>query len=185
MTRSPPPPTIPAVGSPADRTPTIDSDTGPIPLGLGPHAEPDLIDTRILLEFLDSAVRGIFSVALTLSAARNLTEGPATTRLDQALDEIDDLVRELRHTALNAHLPTPARARAGLAPPPGSTPADPAPDLVDQAASALTSVDAVLIGLWNDAVTDTSADPNARECITTAARLVRAAKKTLTNPALI
>jgi hypothetical protein len=122
MTGSPPAPPIPAVGSLADRAPTIgSSDTGPTPLALGPQAEPDLIDTQILLEVLDSAVRGIFSVALTLSAARNLTEGPATVRLDQALDEIDDLVRQLRHTALNAHLP-PRVPGQGASHPPAAHP---------------------------------------------------------------
>lgn len=186
MTRSPPVPTIPAVGSLADPTPTDgSSDIEPTPRVLGPRAEPDLIDTQMLLDVLDGAVRGIFSVALTLSAARSLTEGPGAARLDQALDELEDLVRELRHTALNAHLSTRTRARAGLAPPPSDTPTNPALDLVDQAAGALTEVDAVLIGLWNDAVTDTSAGPNARESITNAARLVRTAKNTLTSPALI
>jgi hypothetical protein len=177
MTRSPPAPTIPALESLTDRTPTNgNSDTGPTPPALGPQPEPDLIDTQILLAVLDGALRAIFSVALTLSAARNLGEGPVTARLDQALDEIDDLVRELRHTALNAHLPSRTRARPGVELPLSSTSAEPAPDLVDQAAGVLTEVDAVLIGLWNDADADTGADPNARESITTAARLVRLAK---------
>ena len=185
MTRSPPTPTIPALGSLADRTPTNSSDTGPTALALGPQSEPDLIDTQVLLEVLDGAVRAIFSVALTLSAARNLTYGPATARLDQALDEIDDLVRELRHTALRAHPATRTHARAGVEPPPSCTPAKPALDPADQAAVALTAIDAVLIGLWNDDAAATGADPNTRESITNAARLVRLAKNTLTAPALI
>ena len=186
MNRSPPVPIIPSLGSLADQTPTnSSSDTGPTPRVLGPQPEPYLVDTQILLDVLDGAVRTIFSVALTLSAARNLTTGPGTVRLDHALDEIDHLVRELRHTALNVHRPTPTHAGAGLAPPAGTTPANLAPDLVDQAAGALTEVDAVLIGLWNDAVTDTSADPNARESITNTARLMRTAKNTLTRPAPI
>lgn len=118
MTRSPPAPTIPALRPLTNQTPTNSTDTGPTPLVPGPQPEPDLIDTQLLLEVLDGTVRAIFSVALTLSAARNLTNGPATTRLDQALDEIDDLVRELRHTALSAHLSTPTRAWAAVSRPP-------------------------------------------------------------------
>ncbi len=185
MTRPPPSPTIPIARSRADRAPTVGNGDTPTARAVGPQPEPDLIDVQVFLEVLDGAVRGIFSVALTLSAARSLTEGPGAARLDQALDELDDLVRGLRHSALSAHPSTRPHARAGVDPALSSSPAKQAPDLVDQAADALTEVDAVLIGLWNDAVTDTGADPDARECITDAARLVRVAKNTLTAPALI
>lgn len=123
MTRSPPAPMIPAVGSLADPTPSDgNGDTGPTPPAVSPQAEPGLIDTRLLLEVLDGAVRGTFSVSLTSSAARNLTEGPATARLAEALDELDDLVRELRHTVLNAHLPSPRVPGQGSRHPPAAHP---------------------------------------------------------------
>lgn len=174
MTRPPPAPTIPVARSLTDRAPIDgDDDIAPTPRALGPQLEPDLIDAQIFLEVLDGAVRGIFSVALTLSAARSLTEGPGAARLDQALDELDDLVRGLRHTALSAHLSTSTNAQEGVEPALSSTPAKQAPDLVDQAAGAPTEVDAVLIGLWNDAVADRGAGPNARERITDAARAPR------------
>lgn len=157
MTRSPPAPHSRCSDrSQTGHRPTDgNGDTAPTPRVLGPQPEPDLIDIQVLLEVIDGAVRGIFSVALTLSAARNLTKGPATTRLDRGLDEIDDLVRGLRHTALDARLPTRTRAPAGIKPPPRITRATRASDLVDQAAGALTDVDAVLIELWNDAVAAT------------------------------
>jgi hypothetical protein len=126
MTRAPPAPTIPVLGSAADRTRTDGKrDARPTPSGLGSQSEPDLIDAQISVRVLDGAVRRIFSAALAVSAARSLTEGPVSARLDQALDELDDLVRELRHAALVAHLPTPRdfgdeggpRARSGGASP--------------------------------------------------------------------
>jgi hypothetical protein len=116
MTRPPPAPTTPVVRSLADAAPTErdDGDTGPTLLDPGPQPEPDLIDTQIVLDVLDGAVGGIFSVTLTLSAARSLTEGPGAARLDQALDELDDLVRGLRHAALSAHLSSRTRVREGV-----------------------------------------------------------------------
>jgi hypothetical protein len=109
MTRPAPPPTIPALGSAADRTRTDGRrDARPTPSGFGSQPEPDLLEPQIPLHVLNGAVRGISSAALALSAARTLTEGPVTARLDQALGALDDLVRELRHAALVAHLTTRA-----------------------------------------------------------------------------
>jgi hypothetical protein len=127
------------------------------PSGSGSQPEPDLLDAKILLHVLEGVVRGIFSAALAVSAARSLAEGPVTARLDQALDELDDVVRELRHTALVSHLPTHTRPRPHAEPGgSGTSPAEPTPDLVDQATGALTDADAVPVRLGSDAARGSS-----------------------------
>jgi hypothetical protein len=186
VTRPTPAPTTPRPGSNASRT-TIggNGDVGPAPSSRGSRPGPTVTDHQIPLEVFDGVVRNIFSVALTLSAARRLTEGRAGARLENALDELDDLVRELRHTAL-AHIRVETPSRPGVGPTERSTFASrrSAPDLVEEAAHALTDVDGVLLRLWTDAVADTRHDPNARDRIVSAAQLVRLARAALTPTAV-
>jgi hypothetical protein len=86
-------------------------------------------------------------------AARSLAEGSVTAKLDQALDELDDLVRELRLTTLGRAPPYPhATSTASRASrvrhvdrgalPPGSH---------QEATGALTAADAEPVRLWRDA----------------------------------
>lgn len=186
MTRPTPAPTTPRPGSNPSRTTTGgNGDAGPPPSSRGSRPGPTVTDHQIPLEVFDGVVRNVFSVALTLSAARSLTEGHVGARLEGALDELDDLVRELRHTAL-AHVRVDTPSRSGVGPAERSTlaPSRPSPDLVEQAAHALTDVDGVLLRLWTDAVADSPHDPNARDRIVSAAQLVRLARAALTPTAV-
>lgn len=186
MTRRPRPPTSSRRGWSAYQSRTDgNGDAGRASSTLGSRPAPALTDWRTPLEVLDGVVRSIFAIALALSASRSPTEGHAGASLENALEELDDLVRELRHPAFAAHLRADTPRRGGVEPAERRTPAaEPALHLVDQAAHALTEVDGVLIRLWTDAVVDTGHDPSTRERIVNAARLVRLARVTLTATAV-
>jgi hypothetical protein len=141
------------------------------------------MERQLPLELADRVVRDIFSVSLALASARSLSEGLAAARLDDAIDELDGLVKELHRAALGALRPSGKQPRP-VEPGNGNTSATrTGPDLVDQAASALEQVDAVLVRLWTDAVGDTT-QAGARERITYATRLVRLGRISLTDTAV-
>jgi len=186
VTSRPRPPTASRLGSSAYRARTEgNGDAGRAPSTLGSPPAPALTDWRTPFEVLDGVIRSIFSIALTLSASGSLTEAHAGASLENALEELDDLVRELRHSAFATHLPAGTPPLVGVQPAERrTTAAESALHLVDQAAHALTEVDGVLIRLWTDAVVDTDHDPSARERIVNAARLVHLARVTLTATAV-
>lgn len=141
-----------------------------------PPTDPTLVAH---LEAIDGTVRDIFSAALAISSARSLTDGPAATRLDAALDHFDGIVRALRHLALACYAPDPqARVEAGsdhMAT--GTTEVT----LMGQASSVLAGVDTTLTRLWADAVATDGHGSTARRSIADATRLVRQARLRLTT----
>jgi hypothetical protein len=146
-------------------------------------SQPELVvaERQFPLELADRVVRDIFSVTLALSSARSVSEGLAAARLDEAIDELDRVVRELHRAALDALCPSGRRSRPAVESGNDNASAREAdPDLVDRAASALTQVDGVLVRLWIDAVGDPG-QAGARERITDATRFVRLDRISLTD----
>lgn len=132
----------------------------------------------------DRVARDLLSVSLTLSSARSLSEGLASALLDEAIGELHGLVQELQRAAVHALGPNGTQSRPGVEPVNGNTSAAKAdPDLVQQAANALTQVDVVLFRLWIDAGPDTG-DAGARDRITDATRYVRLGRNSLSATAV-
>ena len=50
-------------------------------------------DSQLCLQIADRVVRDIFAVSLTLASVRSLTAGVASARLDEAISDLDGLVR--------------------------------------------------------------------------------------------
>lgn len=76
-----------------------------------------------LLDCLDDMVRQLFEVGLTLASCVQLVQQPATGRLNQAITQLDDMIRSLRAVAFKD-----ARELAtsrGLLDPQGEAPLDP------------------------------------------------------------
>jgi len=60
------------------------------------------------LQLLDEVISGLFAVALSLQAAAGLPAAAAGQRTEAILDELDDIIRQLRGGAFNApRLPSP------------------------------------------------------------------------------
>ena len=139
---------------------------------------------QLSLELAGRVARDLFSVSLTLSSARSLSEGLASAQLDEAIDELDGLVQELHLAAVDQLRTNGTQSRPSVEPVNGNTSATKAdPDLVEQAANALTQVDGVLVRLWIDAVADTG-HADARQRITDATRLVRLGRISLSANAV-
>jgi hypothetical protein len=168
-------------------TPTAACRNGGVePAAPAGRSQPERVvaERRVSLQLADRVVRDIFSVSLALTSARSLSEGLAAARLDDAIDELDGMVRELHRAALDALCSNGRPSRPGVERGNGNASATKAdPDLVDQAASALRQVDRVLVRLWSDTVADTG-QARARERITDATRLVRLGRISLTDPAV-
>jgi hypothetical protein len=177
----------PPLGASADRTRTAARGHSEVePAAPARRSQPELVSAEyeLPLEMADRVARDLFSVSLALSSARSLSEGLASARLDEAIDELDGLVQELHWAALHAPRPNGTRSRPGVEPVNGNTSATKAdPDLVEQAANALTQVDGVLVRLWIDAVADTG-HADVRERITDATRLVRLGRISLSANAV-
>ena len=54
------------------------------------------------LGLLDAVVNGLFHVGLSLQDALELPADPARKRIEEALDDLDDVVREIRGTVFAA-----------------------------------------------------------------------------------
>ncbi len=50
------------------------------------------------LQMLDAVITGLFPVRLSLQAALELPADPARKRIEEALDDLDDVIREIRET---------------------------------------------------------------------------------------
>jgi hypothetical protein len=169
----------------ANRTPRVARGRGDIePPTPAPKSQPDPApaDCQLCLQLADRVVQDIFSVSLTLAAARSLNGGLASARLDQAIDDLDGLVRGLRHTALAAQPRDSSWSRPNLEPSSSDSSSEAEP-IVEKAADALLQVDRLLVGLWTDAVAS-DAPPSTREGITEATRLVRHARIAITPTAM-
>jgi hypothetical protein len=175
-TTTPAPTAAPLLGASANRTRTAARGYGDVePAAPSRRSQPELVsaENELPLEMADRVARDLFSVSLTLSSARSLSEGLASACLDEAIDELDGLVHELHRAALDGLRPNGTPSRPGVEPVNGNTSATKAdPDLVEQAANALTQVDGVLVRLWTDGVAETG-HAGARERITDATRFVR------------
>lgn len=187
MPRTPAAGRTPHPGASVNRTPTAApgrGDVEPPTPARSSQPEPVPAEGQLCLQVADRVVHDIFSVSLTLSSARTLTEGLTAARLDQAIDDLDGLVRGLHHAAVAAQSPDRSRSRPNLEPSTGDTPAGKTePALLEKAEGALLQVDRLLVGLWTDAVAS-AAPPSARERITEATRLVRLARNSLTATAV-
>jgi anti-sigma B factor antagonist len=54
------------------------------------------------LQILDAVITGLFPVRLSLQAALDLPADPARKRIEEALDDLDDVIREIRDTVFTA-----------------------------------------------------------------------------------
>jgi hypothetical protein len=171
-------------GATADHRPRIAAGRGNVePPTAAPMSQPEPapVDSH-LLELADRVIQGIFSASLTLASARSLNGGSTSSRLDEAIDGLDGLVRGLRHAVLASQSGDRSWSRPDLEPSDtdASSPAEP---IIEEAADALLQVDRLLVGLWTDAVA--GGTPSiTRERITEATRLVRLARIALTATAL-
>ncbi|MBO0769865.1 MAG: hypothetical protein J2P35_00235 [Actinobacteria bacterium] len=91
---------------------------GPPANGQPPGTVPEL-DTRI--ELASVLIHRIFGVGLTLESALGLVTGPAAVRIQQAVDALDTLIRDIRSYTLR--LPLQAEEPAAREPPAGGPPA--------------------------------------------------------------
>jgi hypothetical protein len=63
----------------------------------------------LAIEALDATVRDLFDVGLTLAAAASISEGLAAERLATAVDQIDQIVRDIRRAAFAARGAAPTQ----------------------------------------------------------------------------
>jgi anti-sigma B factor antagonist len=54
------------------------------------------------LQILDAVITGLFPVRLSLQAALDLPADPARKRIEEALDDLDDVIREIHNTVFTA-----------------------------------------------------------------------------------
>ncbi len=69
----------------------------------------------ITSDFASAVVNRVFRVGLILQSAAGLADGSAAVRLQRAVDELDDLVRDIRDAVFNPHAAFPDCRRPRLA----------------------------------------------------------------------
>lgn len=137
---------------------------------------------RIAVDLGQSVIKRIFSVGLELQSCASLVDGPAAQRLEEAVDQLDQLIVAVRQVVFSLHSdgsPSPSGGGAWHHRD-GHDDAEPGVvDVRERAQAVLSTAGASLDQVLASAAVDRDVDTDVVEGITNASRLVELAGRSL------